>query len=193
MRLTLNKLYILILIQLIFTGVSANASNSINQLQEELKTAADPEKKADLLYEISNQLSNTNYDLSVKYAEDGLLIATKHQDKKNIAKMNKLLGSLRLEAGKKDEALEKFETAIRIATEEDFKDIEAMSVITLGYYWYRLGDSTKTISNYKKAYDLYTELGDKDGIAQASLKLGWGYDMFGNHEEAERFCLWNPR
>ncbi len=185
----LSKLYILLFLLLISTQIFANHSPSVDQLQEELKSTTDAKKQVALLYEISTQLSYSDFDLSIKFAEDGLQIATKNQDKKNSAKFNKLLGKLYLEAGRKKEALEKIETALKIAKEEDLKDMEAKSVLTLGYYWYRLGDSTNTISNYKRAFDLYSELENNNGIAQACLKLGWGYDMFGNHPQAEKFFL----
>jgi len=131
------------------------------------------------------KLGNTNLEQSIEYSETALQLATDHSNILMTAKVRTLLGKLYLEKGDKEKALESLEMAKNIASKENLKEIEANAYLSLGYYWYRLGDSIGTISNYTKSYDLFNTLKDNNGIAHSNLKLGWGYYIFGNYEDSE--------
>lgn len=183
---SIEIIYILLFFSVMISPLSANPTDKLADLQKQLEKTTDTHQRTNLLFEISTQLTHSDFDLSLEYAEKGLQIATENQDYRNIARINKLLGKLYLEAGRREEALAKLEEAVTLAKKENLKKIEASTKISLGYYWYRLGDSTKTISNYQSGLDLYTELKDNEGIAKAYMKLGWGYDLYGNYPKAEQ-------
>lgn len=184
-KLTFLKLNILALFLLFFVGVKANHTYELKKLEERLAQANDPNEKINALYELSKLIVHSDAEQAVDYSKEALQLAKEVSNQKMLAKIQSLLGKLYQEAGKKELALEALEISKKIAVQERFRELEADSYIKLGYYWYRLGDSTKTIFNYQKGFDLYQKLKDNNGIAKSYLKLGWGYYMFGNYDASE--------
>jgi len=117
-----KNLLILILLQLSFMSLRANDSNEIGQLQIRLQNTADLQEEIELLYILSKKLSHTDFELSLEYGERGLQKATESRNYEKSAQFNALLGQLYLEGGRKEEALEKIETAIKIAQQKKTKE-----------------------------------------------------------------------
>lgn len=184
-KLTCLKLNILALLLLFFVGLHANNVGDLEQLENRMHKTTDPNEKVLMLYEISKLIIHSDSEQALIYSKQALQLARENSNSEMTAKIQSLLGKLYQEAGKKELALESLESSQKIAIQEGLQELEAESYLKLGYYWYRLGDSTKTLFNYQKGFDLYQNLKNNNGIAESYLKLGWGYYMFGNYEASE--------
>ncbi len=165
--------------------VLAKEDQGLHTLQSDLAASKNPIERIEILLELSRISIHSDIELATKYSDEAFDLAQKQKALLQAAEVCLIQGRIALEKGKTSNALEKFEAAEKIAIQQNQKELEAKASVNLGYYWYRLGDSSNTFYYYNKSLALYMAQKTPEGIAQSHLKLGWAHDYFGNSQEAE--------
>ncbi|MDB9823034.1 tetratricopeptide repeat protein [Deltaproteobacteria bacterium] len=85
-----------------------------------------------------------------------------------------------------DRALTRFQSAASLSESLNKEDLLARQYMSIGrIYDLRMNMYAMAGQSYGKAYSIYDELGDMDGMAQSLLDMGRCYRLLGNFKEAD--------
>lgn len=179
-----TRLFLIFFLHFTAMCLWANTPLAIERLQKQLDQVKTNEERVELMCRLGRLKVYNDPKGAERFVKEAMELALELDYQKGIALAHQSKGVLLLESGDHDGARSNYQKALAIVQQEGIKKTEANIFIDLGYVGYRSGDSTKTINNYRLALELHNELGDPLGKAKANLKIGWGYDYFGNTEKA---------
>jgi tetratricopeptide (TPR) repeat protein len=131
---------------------------------------------------------------AIRFFEQGTAIMKALGDRSNYANMLSTIGSIMAQQGKYEEAMRRCKIALQIR-EEAFARKEASELpiagglTTLGVIYLNSGNVLEAEAYFKRAFDIYSRLNNKSGIATIYNHFGHVELYRGNMEEARRWFL----
>jgi signal transduction histidine kinase/CheY-like chemotaxis protein len=86
-------------------------------------------------------------------------------------------------------ALELATEALNLSTDQKATKQEANSLFNIGESYLSMGDNIKAMKSILEAHKIYTNIGDKEGIAKSANKLGVLNRFFGDYSTALEYTL----
>jgi tetratricopeptide (TPR) repeat protein len=166
----------------------------IDSLQIELENAKEDHQKSEILVQLSRLYLKTDYNLSVKYAEDALGVLKKNERTLQHSQAYRSLGNSHMRSGNYDKSLKYLFKGLEIAQRfEDGYDLMA-NYAMIGVVYDRLGNFSDAMEYNFKALGIYNKVEN----SKDSLKMDKGaiilYNNIGNiylskdmHEKAEEY------
>lgn len=119
-----------------------------------------------------------DYPKALDYLLQSLRINEKLGDKYEIFMLNNNIGTVYCLQGDYPLSLTYFFNAFT------YKNTDAFTLSNIGWAYLMKGDYDLSLKHYEKALDIYTIMGDKNGMAGALNAIGTSYEMLGNNERA---------
>ena len=98
-----------------------------------------------------------------------------------------VLGRVRQNEGKNEQAIKSYERAIQIADQANRNDVKARAYQYLGYVYNKTCNFDAAIKSYLKVNEISHDLGEKEEEANACLMLGDIFRELKQHEQAIEF------
>jgi len=167
-------------------GGEAFAQNpKIDSLLTLLKTDKEDTNKVIHLYTLSNEYRLIGeYDRSLPYGKQALLLSQNLNFKKGIATSYSNIGNIYNLQGRYPEALKNHFAALKLREEIKDKEGIATSYINIGIIYYYQGNYPEALKNYFASLKIQEEIKDKQGIAYSCNNIGTVYNLQGNYPEA---------
>lgn len=177
--------FTLLLLFLALPTLGLSNGQDIEILKKEVTTLPPSIKKINVLNELGEKLFKEDYELAQKYNQQALNLAKQINYQEGIGEATRNLGLINLKAGVIDQSIQLLEEALNIAQQNKFSSLEARALWSLGYYWQRSGDYSKSLEYVLAAKVLADELKDNYWSTNCHIQLGWTYHEKGNDEKAE--------
>ena len=129
-------------------------------------------------------LTTGDYEKTMSYANEAIVISEKIKYKKGHSKALKIIGAAYMLQGDYPEAIVNFEASLKINEEMGDKKGIAAAYSNIGLVYMYQGDYANALKNHKKSLKMEEEIGDKTGIAQSYNNIGIVYEDIGNYPEA---------
>ena len=175
------KNYILLLF-FIFPIYAFAQSSELDSLKSILDTATG-ENKAIILNDICYKSRFADPSLAMKYGNIGLEYATKNHYRTVVYLYNNV-GTLYIDKGQYDKALENFIKADKIAHEFSDKKGVAMSLVNMGQVYKFQHLYAKALINYNSSLKLFQEIGAKRNVCGVLTTFGSLYYELEDNEKA---------
>ena len=136
----------------------------IDSLQQTFAKIENPEKKVTLLISISQELATFNSDSALKYTDQALSMAKQTNNRKG--KVDALIqkGRILVQLLDYNQALESFESAIKLADQDNMLNEIAIANGVIGIIYAELGDFDNSAKYNFKALELFEKVGNKQEI-----------------------------
>ncbi len=189
------KKRILILICLYcFTCLCHGQNKKVDSLQQVLKTAKEDTSKINALIALAYESAKKSPDTGLYFANEALALATKLNDKMEVADAHLVIGRVLIYAGKYKEALKNYKEVLPLCEEllnTATKANKSKILKAKGNAYNNIGDVNDDQSDYPEALKnnfaalkIYQEIVDKRGLAKTFNNIGTIYTEQGNNTEA---------
>ena len=176
------------------TGLCLGQNKNVDSLLQVLKTAKEDTSKINTVIALAYESAKKNPDTGLYFANEALVLATKLNDKMEIADAHLVIGRVLIYAGKYKEALKNFKDVLPLCEEllntatkankskilkrkaNAFNSIVGINQIQ--------GNYTEASKNLFIALRIFQEIGNKKGSAYAYNNLGLIDYRLGNYPEA---------
>lgn len=172
---------------IIFTScgyLSAQETVVSNSLEKDLFSENDPQKKMDILIELTDINLSSDPDRALEYANQTVSLATEYNNHKHKLRAWLQLGEIYGNKADFRSSLEIGNRAKALASDLGFDKEFAESLILIAKNFSLLGDYEKSANYNFQALGIFEELGDKKGIGEAFNRIGYDYFEQENYEKA---------
>ena len=179
------KKYLFILIILLISRL-LSAQSKTDSLQTSLvKHNTVDTVKVNLLNDIAHECSlNSDFDKSLKYANEALKLADKLNFTKGKNQSLNSIGIIYKSQGDYLNALEYFQKSLKISKKLADKNGVSRIYVEIGTIYRFQGDYSKALEYHKKALKIREELGNKSGISNSYNNIGIIYSIQGDYPKA---------
>ena len=153
-------------------------------LKEEKTGHYQGEKKVDLFNNIAKSAIGYEPELNLEYASKALEYSKELSYLKGMCDSYHNIGSYYYYKSEYDSSLYFNQKALKIAIDNDLKELEARSYNNIAVDYDDLGKLDKVIEYTMKCLKVNEEIGDLDGMASANTSLGSVYFQQGQYEQA---------
>ena len=151
----MKKLLIIVLLSLGAVGITGQIQNVDSLVNILNNNNISLEEKFILYYEIFYEYRFIDKDKAKFYSQEGLRIAEKEKNKSWIACFQSCLGDIYRIEGNYDEALNRYEVALKYATEIKSEDRIVYIYTALGFYYHSQGNRLTALDYLFKALAIY--------------------------------------
>lgn len=185
-HLSLLKIVLTILSILFLVSLQSSQAQqyNIDSLLSLLQNSKIDTNRVNILYKLSNALSESKPDNAMQYANQGFTLSQKLAFKKGQSICLNALGLAYYQVGKFDTALICFEKRLKLVTE--IKDLQGLAEVydNLAVLNIHLGKNDKALELRKKANDIYLSLNKKILLASGYIWIGNIYKEKGDYSSA---------
>lgn len=164
--------HILILYTILVTAVTG-AQTSEEKLNTRINACKNNKERITVFLTISDKLYNKgDYNKSLIFAQKAIKLAVKTKINTELARSYTQVGSIYLELGSFDKALENNLNALKIS--EEIGDIKQGAYVhhNIANIYREQGDLKKSLHNYQISLKLCNSLNDKKGISRSYFGIG---------------------
>ncbi len=173
------------IISCIYDNTYAQTEQSvIDSLLKELPNVEKDTDKVNLLYNLSDALSESNPDEGIEYGQQGLEICKKMNWKLMQAKIYHAIGLNHLYKSDYNKALEYYTETLKLYEELGDKRNIAGGYNNIGNVYHRQSNDKKALEYYIMALNLAEEAGIKQFAANITANMGNIYSNLKDHEKA---------
>ncbi len=168
---------IIFLLFTLLTGVSLRAQDQreIDSLKNLLNTEIPDAVRADALSGLGWEVSYESLSEGLVYAQKGLALAQKIQNKEIEARAWNVMGTIYLDLGDYIRATEAHLNSIRIREAQNDTRGLATSYHNLSLVYKSRNDFQKNLEYMRKSFFLHQSIGNEEGLAASSSNLGNAY------------------
>ena len=171
-----------------------NNENEAFKIYSRIKIDAIQEGNIALLLDINTSLANQcirkgDYEESIKYNIKNLELSTKHDLVTNICRSNINLGVSYMNLQKLDEAKKYFLNAMKVAQENNFKDITTLITHNLADLYRNRGDFDNALNYFFRTLTYYEENYDMEGLIISLTSISEIYHELGQRENTVDFAV----
>jgi signal transduction histidine kinase len=156
----------------------------VNVLETEKLT---PDEQLLIYQKLCTFYENNGDEKKMFYAEKGLNLAKKENNKFRMAEFNNIYGRYYFDKGDHELALESFNTAIALAIEIKDKELEGQTYGNFAVFYSNKGDYKTGIEYYQKSISCFESIGKEDGTAMWLANIGGMYRLLGEPDLAARY------
>lgn len=140
--------------------------------------------KVDAILKLGEYYQNTDYNKSLKHAQDALFVSEKINYKLGIAVAKNNIGYSLTDLGSYNEAIDNYQESILLFKELKEENREAIAYNDLAYIYQSQGLVKKAIENYIKSLTVLEKIGDKQSEAACLNNIGLLYHDQKNYVKA---------
>lgn len=163
------------------SGQRQNVDSLINVLETQKLTTKDILQLYD---KISSYYSDKDAEKSLQYANQGLYLAEKENDKEIIASIYSTIGTAFFFKSSLDSSLIFLNRSIALAQEIKENEVEARAISNRGNLYILLSENEKALADYLKSMTLYESMNDKVSSTRLLLNLSSLYNNIGQSEKS---------
>jgi len=179
------KRVILIGLVLLIAASAIGQTLNVDSLLNEFNLRKEkPEEQLDICYKICSSYFKYDMGKSMEYAEIGLNLAQKVNDKKHICKFAGTIANIYLQRGEYDTSLKWHEKTLSYAVELNDKSMEASIYSDIGVYYALQEKFTEALDNWLKALSILENLENKPVMIQIMNNMAMTYRNMDNYERA---------
>jgi signal transduction histidine kinase len=181
-----------------FTLICLGQDKQIDSLFQVLKTSKDDTTKVNTLNRLSGKIKNTDPDTANYFAGEAQALAMKLNYKVGLADSYLNMGAALMILGDNEKAVANCNNALTLYEQiltapggfekkDDTSKIlrqKAGAYNVIGLINYHQGNNAEALKNYLISLKICEEIGDKQGIANATSNMGLIYRVNGNYQEA---------
>ncbi|MDW8287400.1 MAG: tetratricopeptide repeat protein, partial [Flammeovirgaceae bacterium] len=167
-----NDILIVVLFVLGANVLMAQRNAKIEQLLFRLRTTKEDTLKVQLYNELCMAHLLSAPDSALFYAQEGLMLAEKINDKKGKALSLNRIGSVYTVQGNLAWGMENLLLSLKISEELNDKMLIARALNNLSHIYTQLGEYTQAMASFEKLLDVSREQNNKQGIAVAYGNMG---------------------
>ncbi len=174
---------------LIFFQLSSFAeNNSVDSLQTILSNTTDDAERLIILKELTNELSNIDYEQAKIYAQKVLDLSRKMGDQVNEVKALNKMGLMLYESSNRASSLAYFEKSERLANKLELRELQARNLMSIAkYHRYTTRDSAKTVESFLKSAEISKMIDFHWGTGRSYAKLASFYTRYNKIELCEDY------
>ncbi|MES2837254.1 MAG: tetratricopeptide repeat protein [Bacteroidota bacterium] len=184
-----KKLNFLTFLLFLFALNSFAEKNSIDSIQKILLKSKEDTTKVNLLNALSDEYSNSDFNKSLKYAEEAVKLAEKLNYKKGLSVSLNNVGNAIMSQGNYKKSIDYFIKALKVAEEIGFEYELANAYGNIGNANYWQGIYSPALENHIKALKIREKINDKKGIAGSTVCIGVVYYSQQNYDKAIDYYL----
>ena len=181
--------YLCIFFTLTASTIRSQSNAVADSLSAELQSAATPEKRVDLLYELGASFLNTAMERTDSILQVMETALTTVDYPLGELKRVTLRGKLAVNSGKHEETIAFGKEGIQLAGELDSPLLKRENHYVLCTAYFRLFDSENALANAYAALEISRQLEDKQGVAAAHYLIGNINWQILNYDEARKYYL----
>ncbi len=194
-------LFLFLFCLLLFSPINAN-NETIDSLKNELINVSGI-RKINLLLEISKQISETDVELAIKYANEALEASIRTHNQRSKARVQKYLGEYAFEQAKYDKSFKLFSKSLQIFKDKDLINEYSEVYLNFGLIYSRKGlldsadiynelalfwalktnDTLKIVSSLRAQGNIFYKRGQVDDALKIYNKA---LDLASNHKGSNR-------
>lgn len=196
----MKKTILFSIIIIIFCNLIVFPQNKkIDSLWQVLKKIKQDTSLTKLYIELGKEYENTSSDTALFYYDKALTLAKKIKNKKWEAKSLYNKGSVLLNIGEYDNALEYFQNTLMINKAFSLSTNKPLSIVGLqgicdclngmGLVYFRQGNYSQALEYHQKSLKICKEIGDKKGMSNGYTNIGNVHYTQGNYDKAIEYFL----
>ena len=184
MKQILYFLYVVIINLYLSIQIDAQNTQFIDKLVTKLQLSKEDTNKVNILTTLSKEYRNTNPELALKYAYQGLSLAKQINFKSGIAAAYNRIGTIYLNQGNYPLATSFFQQSVKVSEDDHQRKAMASSYINIGIVNYRQSNYDNSLKYLNKALTIYKQLNDSLSIASCYTNIGMVFHFQAKYEDA---------
>lgn len=171
----------------LFHSVSAVGQlESVDSLKVIYLQNPDTAKRLEALMAYLHSIPLMDFDARMKTCNAGIQLAVLSRDSLKLGQLFSLKGSSFYFKGVFDSAAHYFYKSVYVLEKKNFKKELAHTLNNLARLYRKKREFPRALGTYERAMNIFTELGDSEGIATIYNESGVVYEYMGDFGEAER-------
>jgi tetratricopeptide (TPR) repeat protein len=171
------------LLVLSFTILAQN-QQKIDSLLKVLKTTGKDTNAVNIYNDLCKEYCNNDAEKAMQYANLGLELSNKINDKKGLSICYKNIGQINSNQGNFNEAIDYYTKSLKTDKEQGNKEGIGLSYKYIGIIFYRQCKYDTAIEYYNKALKIFEELANKKEISKCYNNIAVIYHREGDFEKA---------
>ncbi len=165
--------YSLLILFLLFSfNISAQNLQKIDSLLKVLMTTGKDTNAVRIYNNLSKEYCNNDGEKAMQYANLGIEIANKINDKKGLSDCYNNIGHIYYYQSNNDEALKNYNKALKLREEINDRMGIAISYMNIGNIYFNIGDYSKSIDFTTKSLKISEAIDDKIGVCSCLMNIG---------------------
>jgi signal transduction histidine kinase len=181
---SLNRTLCILSLVLFSTSAPALDQKKLDSLKAELTHNLPDSTRSRLLFELAQEVGASDTVLAFSYLEQGLEIAEKQDDTKNLGKYHKILGKVLSQVGSYEKAILHYDRALAYFNEADDQVNFFETIKEKGNVYLFQADFDQAMNHYQTALDFYKRNNMVLGISRVLNNMGIIHKNRGDYVEA---------
>ncbi len=156
-------------------STAARAGSGLDSLQNLLQSTLHDSLRLQVLNELSFQTSNSDLFLSLTYADEGLALAERLQDKNQKRQILHLKGIAHYRLGNYDKTLYYFRQVLRMFEDDNDQEGIGRMYNNLGILYSELGQHDLSLRHYEQSLAIKQALNDSSAVTSTLSNIGLLY------------------
>ena len=173
--------------------LSSSGQTQFDSLHRELMSSSSDSVRQELLLELSWQYSFSNVDTSEYYARQGIDLALKRGNERNLASSKEMLAIIYDIRGSIDESARLYlEVATYYESQNSFGELSS-TYNNLGTLFFNNEEIEKADEYFKKSMEIDISIGDSLGVAASLINLASVANRKGRYKSAHQYLMRGKR